>query len=302
MFSIRPVRSLDLDDRLVALEFLFADLPSDERPFRIRQAITALDEKKLDPENVFTGWVGSRVEGILVCEVLPGRTANVWPIRVRSRFVQIEMEDALFSQALQRCRYGGATFAQSLLPSDDSSGREAARRNGFQRITRVLGMRCELPIPFEPSPIRLRMESGSTADRDRFKRILMSTFDDSLDCPELDGLRTPEEIVEGHLAASPDRARWRLAWAAEEPVGVLILGEGDSSERVDLSYMGVVPAARGRGIGKSMLSASLHQLAIAGAKEVTLLVDERNRPAIDLYHKHGFHSVDGREVFLRVGL
>ena len=302
MFSIRPASLLDLADRLAALEFLFADLSASERPFRISRAITALDEKILDPENVFTGWVGNRVEGILVCEVLPGRTANVWPIRVRSRFEQIEMEDALFSHALQRCRSGGAAFAQSLLPSDDPSGREAARRNGFQRITRVLGMRCELPIPFAPSPIRLRMESGSTADRDRFKQILMSTFDDSLDCPELNGLRTPEEIVEGHLAASPDRARWQLAWTAAEPVGVLILSEGALSEQVDLSYMGVVPAARGRGIGKSMLSASLHQLAVAGAREVTLLVDERNRPAIDLYHTYGFHSVDGREVFLRVGL
>jgi ribosomal protein S18 acetylase RimI-like enzyme len=121
-----------------------------------------------------------------------------------------------------------------------------------------------------------------------------------MDIPELNGVRTEEEIVAGHRSDSPDLSRWWLARWQNEPAGVLILADGAAAHLAELAYCGVAPSLRRRGVGRSILVFALQKLPEIMANALTLLVDERNRPAIHLYRKVGFRFVDSREVFLRI--
>jgi ribosomal protein S18 acetylase RimI-like enzyme len=68
----------------------------------------------------------------------------------------------------------------------------------------------------------------------------------------------------------------------------------------DISYLGLVPEARGRGLGKELVRKALFEARAADALQLTLAVDERNWPARDLYQRMGFETFDSREVYLTI--
>jgi ribosomal protein S18 acetylase RimI-like enzyme len=67
-----------------------------------------------------------------------------------------------------------------------------------------------------------------------------------------------------------------------------------------VAYLGVVPEARGRGLGMELIARALREAWAAGVRSVTLSVDARNRPAWKLYQAAGFEPHDRREVYLAI--
>jgi mycothiol synthase len=59
--------------------------------------------------------------------------------------------------------------------------------------------------------------------------------------------------------------------------------------RGSIQMLGVVPANRGKGIGKEVLMAGLSYLRRRGARAVDLTVDAENKAALALYRSAGFH-------------
>ena len=59
--------------------------------------------------------------------------------------------------------------------------------------------------------------------------------------------------------------------------------------QVELTYIGVAPIARGRGLGKGLLTAFLEASRAAGYISVALSVETDNPAAIALYTNGGFH-------------
>jgi ribosomal protein S18 acetylase RimI-like enzyme len=134
-----------------------------------------------------------------------------------------------------------------------------------------------------------------------FHETLLHSYEETRDCPELNGVRTLEEIIDGHKAQgihSPDR--WWLALDADRPVGVILVTEIPDWQGWDLSYIGVVPEARRRGIGRALTRKVLSEARRAAATQLTLAVDARNRPAWNLYLGLGFEPFDQREVYLAI--
>lgn len=133
------------------------------------------------------------------------------------------------------------------------------------------------------------MTAYPDCDPTEFARTLLRSHDDSLDCPELHGVRTPDDVLAGYRDCAPDLARWWLARVNGEPAGVLILGMGE------LTFVGVVPERRGQGIGRGLVEA-----AVSWHAALSVIVDERNTPARTLYRSLGFQTVGSRDVFLLI--
>ena len=91
-----------------------------------------------------------------------------------------------------------------------------------------------------------------------------------------------------------------LALADGRPVGVLMLMRSPETLDWEISYVGVVPEARRRGIGRELVLKALSEARTAGAPYLTLSVDARNHRARELYRVLGFEAYDRREVFLAV--
>jgi ribosomal protein S18 acetylase RimI-like enzyme len=143
------------------------------------------------------------------------------------------------------------------------------------------------------------LRSFADCDPIVFRDTLLATYEGTLDCPELNGLRTPDEVMAGYLADTTDPRRWWLALDADgASVGVLLLADGAGPESWDVAYVGVVPGARGRGVGRALVLHAVAEAKAANRRKLGLAVDARNAPAIRLYTALGFKPCGCREVFL----
>ncbi len=96
-----------------------------------------------------------------------------------------------------------------------------------------------------------------------------------------------------------DPAHWLLVSEGPDDVGCVLLADHPSSDQAELVYLGVVPEARGRGIGLAMTRHAQWLAHCAGRGQLVVAVDAANTPALDVYAESGFVGWDRQSVFLR---
>lgn len=307
MLSILPLSQLAADRLREAIALLFAHLASTERHERIEQFLSAIEANELNPATTLTAWSNDCVFGIQVVEILAGNAAAIWAIRTRPGSERIAVEDAVLQAAVALLQSTGVKFAQCLLSPDEPFAAEALRRRGIHRLTRVNHLRAsskgvirenDTLDTLAPATRFITFVPFDECDENTFERVFIQSFEGTLDCPELNDLRTADEILAGHRTSAPDRSRWWLIRHADEAAGVLVLADAATPNCWDLAYLGVSPAARRKSIGRAALVFALQQAKRAGKEGITLMVDERNRPALNLYEKLGFMQWAARDVYL----
>lgn len=150
------------------------------------------------------------------------------------------------------------------------------------------------------SPIALEFEPYRQELRGVFERMLQASYEKTLDCPELDGMRQTSDILDGHKAAGEfDPSLWTLARAAGEPVGVLLLNPVPGAGCVELVYLGIAAAHRGRGVGGALMTHGMGLIRGRKEKLVSLAVDDRNEPAMKLYRRWGFYVTGRKDAYMR---
>lgn len=277
-------------------------------------------------------WLGPRgqIIGALLTQALPGRAAAIWPPEVQPSFWRAATAAALVQSALRDLQTRGFRVVQAVL--DESASRQGAldlTRGGMPRITELLYLERDTRLSLsEIASSGTRVSSSSKVDRvamqaaptgrltvpplvwkpfhtaceAEFRAMLQASYASSLDMPELEGVRSLDDILEGHRATGrfvPDR--WRLGQLPGEPqaAAILMLSEVPDRDVWEIVYLGLTPAARGRGLGRQAIAHALG-LARPHAARLELAVDIRNRPATRLYNATGFMVFDRRSVHLAV--
>lgn len=260
----------------------------------------------------FSGlWVAAsrnRPVGAMLSQALAGRAAALWPPEVESGrgIDRGAVASALVAEVLADYRRRGFQLAQALVGSD--APEEAAadlERGGLPRVTELIYLSRPTANPLElPSATsRLVWQSYEEMDHGLFGRLLAQTYVGSLDMPELEGLRSLEDVLAGHRAGGRfDPKRWKLGRVPGEPDAaavVLLSGPAADDPRRgvpwELAYLGLTPPARGRGLGLAALAHAL-EMARPVADRLELAVDVRNTPADRLYRSAGFTPFDRRAV------
>jgi mycothiol synthase len=291
------------DEWAPAFHLMFQHLEPRERETRVATAVRLLNQRDLDPAGVLVVRQAARIRGAMVCLPVPGASGLVWPPQAAEDTDRQEIEDRLLRHASVWLRQRGAKLAQALLALDEIHLGASLERNGLQHIGSLSYLRHDLVLPVGAATpaLQLRYEPYSTGDQQLFHQTLLHTYEGTQDCPEVNGVRDLEEVLEGHRAQGVHRPeRWWLAREGDGPVGVLLLTEMPEWQALDLSYLGVVPEARRRGMGWALTRKAIHETQAAGAAQLTLAVDARNLPARNLYRRLGFEAYDQREVYLAV--
>ena len=296
----QPARTEELAP---ALRLLFQALPASERDGRVANALHLLERGELQPEGFFVlrGRDGPRAA--IVCVPVPGASALVWPPASVADERRKEREDLLVRHARGWLQGRGVKLAQALLAPEEAHLASPLVRNGFAHVTDLWYLRHDLQLPghWLSGPTLCRLEPYGPDSAAEFGRALARTYEDSRDCPEVNGVRTIDEVLEGHRAQGVFRPElWWLALDEGRPVGVLIVTEMPESGDWEVAYMGVVPEARRRGFGREMLLHVLCAARAADAPGVMLSVDARNQPAWNLYRSLGFEPYDQRAVYLAI--
>jgi ribosomal protein S18 acetylase RimI-like enzyme len=289
--------------RAEALGILYRRIPEALRPRLIADVL----EEDRDGEIHLSGlWIArrnGRLTGTMLSQPLAGRAAAVWAPEVLGTWGRSATAVALVRGILADLTARGYQIAQALL--DESVTKQAGTdlvRGGIPWVTDLVYLERTTatlpPVPPGLPPIDWQ-SFGPVTDR-LFRSILHATYIESLDMPELEGIRSLDDIVAGHRASGRFVAeRWQAGRVRGEPEAgaVLLLSEIPDRDAWEVAYLGLTPAARGRGLGRAVLAHAL-DMARMHVTRLELAVDLRNRPANRLYRAVGMTPFDRRAVHL----
>jgi len=232
-----------------------------------------------------------RLQHAAVLSRAPGRTAllTMSPLRGvldRSRGALLVREAILTAQRMD------AAVVQALvepLAKDDLAAMELGGMHVIATLAYLERPSARDCRPLPPAHSEIRISPWDGQRRDLLESLLSETYVDSLDCPGLAEMRTTRDILDGHLATGVlDSRLWLLLEWRGEMVGACFISEIPSSRCMELVYFGLVPRARGIGLGRLLLDHALSLLKDDPRGPTALACDERNMPAMRLYASRGF--------------
>jgi RimJ/RimL family protein N-acetyltransferase len=189
------------------------------------------------------------------------------------------------------------------LLEDHNRGDEAALHSaGFSYLADLLYMvsrRSDFPRSQPDTP--LEFEPFSSADHHRLLQLVETTYEDTLDCPGLDGVRHAADALAGYRATgvfSP--SRWLIVRHQGRDAGCLLLADHPAQRNWELVYMGLKVSARGQRFGLHMTRRAQWLVRQAGRHRLVLAVDAANRPARAVYEEAGFRQWGRRHALLKV--
>lgn len=248
-------------------------------------------------------WDGTELVAAGWAVPLPGAVSLLWPpLPQTHRLDQPSSAPVLDLTPLwhalrQAAQSQGSKLVQVLLPANDNGAGLILQSQGYAYMTLMRYLRRDLSrVPrAQSSSLEWVEASGCLAE---FGATLVHTYEGSLDCPELEGLRSQEEVLSGyageHQAAVP---HWWLLRMAGKPAGVIMANSDRQVPLWELSYLGLVPGSRGQGLGRMAMVQLLERIQTAGGLLLTTAVDSRNSPACGLYARLGMETFDERQVW-----
>jgi ribosomal protein S18 acetylase RimI-like enzyme len=202
------------------------------------------------------------------------------------------------------CDYFGRrdiAMAQALLEPTAPITSTLASYGKFIRLAELIYLQGDIRrAPTAPAE-GIHWQTYSAETHDRFARTILDTYEESLDCPALNGVRNIEDIISGHKGSGEFRPDlWLLANdPTGKPLGVLLLSPIGTSNAIELVYLGVCPAARGRRIGHALVRESMAIARSLRMTRLTLAVDSQNVPALRLYYGHGMQNLCSKVALMR---
>jgi ribosomal protein S18 acetylase RimI-like enzyme len=285
-----------------ALALLYCALPAGQREQQLADTLAAVRRNEMSLENLVTALDGDQVVGTVLAVLRPGGAAFLWPPAVRAGAQVEEVATALLTSIASRVDAQGAQFTQCLVEPEDTATRATLERGGIPYATDlVLLSRPLLRDSAPPLPSDLSFESYSASLHPTFAYLVERTYVGTLDCPVLARVRGGEDSLTAHRATGQFvPSAWRLYRQGGRDVGVLLLAEHPDRDTWEVAYLGVVPEARGQGLGRALLQDGLAYAAASGRSTIEIAVDAANLPALRLYHALEFTDVKRFAVHLRV--
>lgn len=285
-----------------ALALVFQSLPEGPR----RRQLEAMTAQFASEPGAANGLIaarrGDQLVGAVLIQIQPGRVASLWPPQIAPS-QQSNAADAhrLLSAGLELAHRAGSRIVQALLPTDAGIEAERLQAGGLEHIADLLYLVSPASsFPANSPTDELDFAAFSSTIADSFAQLVQRTYEGTCDCPRLNGVRPIDEVLEGYRAVGRwTPSHWLVARSEGREVGCLLLAAHDEHKLWELVYMGVVPEARGRGLGLAMTRHGQWLAGRAGAERLVLAVDAANEPAIRGYAAAGFVGWDRRSVFFK---
>ncbi len=302
--TIASVAAADLP---AALELVFSRLDRQPRKLQVAAALEEIERTGKEHQILLAAWRGKSLVAAIWLQIQPGSVGSLWPPGLLAG-EPAATALTLIDLAAAKAETTGVQLLQSLLETD--SGPEAAwlKQCGFHRATDLLYLvspRNKFPtaaptneLIFEP----LVEIDRSNSHFGRLAEIVERTYDGTLDCPAVQGVRSINDVLASYRAVGVfDPERWFMVrkTCSEDDIGCLLLTDHSAQNHWELVYMGIVPEARGRGFGLEIVRHAQWLCGNSRAERLVLAVDAANTPAISAYAAAGFETWDRRSVFLR---
>jgi ribosomal protein S18 acetylase RimI-like enzyme len=261
----------------------------------------ALD-RGIDVNATWVADVGGRIEWALLPVVSPGRTMLLFtPAKLPRRDLQhavAGLSDALHEHFAAR----GVVLSQMLIDPKETALLKAYAGAGFARLTELYYLQANIrgSEPMPAPPPGWTVTAYNDLEHAEFASTIQQSYQGSQDCPSLNGVREMADVIAGHKAAGDfDPRLWFLVRENGQSLGTLLLNRSAGNTSVELVYLGLPPAARGRGVGDFLMRWALAVAGLENRKHLSLAVDSANAPALRLYYRHGLMRIGSRVAMVR---
>ena len=261
-------------DQVRALEVLSWRQSEPRRSWTVARLRAEADAGSLDLSGLWIARRGAHIVGALLAQVLAGRTAALWPPEVSpdhlgylwaSTQLRNQVAKDLVRHALGGLEGTGVRVAQALIESRGTAQQAAdLRRGGMPRVTHLVylwrAVDKKRPLELGPGVPPLVWSTFSPEMEDRFRQILDGTYLGSLDMPELEGVRTLDDVLASHRESGHFQPEfWQIGQLPGEPESAAVMLMLDRPDRnvLEVAYLGLTPQARGRGLGRGLVEHAL---------------------------------------------
>jgi len=284
-------------DRADALRLLHSGLSPDQQTAlpTVLNAVHAMGETEYP--GLLVARNSETLLGTVWVQLAPGSSAIVWPPAIGG-----VASAELMRAAAKFLDDKRVSLAQVLVSPDAPQDPQLLAAGEFHRLVELRYLKVERDLlPEKLSVNKLNFISAACDEPERLGRLIMKTYEQTLDCPQLNGLRDAADILKGYQAQGEFSAdRWFFVQQDDNDVGVLILTIHPDRGTWELVYMGVVPESRGKRFGEEIVKFAISQASAGGASRLVLAVDQSNAPALDMYRAAGFVGWDSRIVYARL--
>ncbi len=269
---------------------------------RVRAALAEHRAGKLPCGGLLAARRAGRLVGATFAQVLPGRSATIYPPQLVPDEPE-ETAERLVSQAIAHVHESGARVIHALLEGEPHASAVARLEGaGFTPLAELYYLLAEtgdFPTASPEGP--LTFEPCTSDSLERLCGVVEATYEATLDCPGLDGIRTAADVLEGYGASHGIcPPHWFLIQHEHRDVGCLLLSDYGEHGNCELTYMGLAPFARGNDWGVMVTRQAQWVARSLGRGRLVLAVDSANQPARDMYAAAGFRGWDRRHVYLLV--
>ena len=242
-------------------------------------------------------------------KLVTGTLAVESPVRMALVFIPpgrgMEPHESMTIRALDilrsEARRRDIVLLQALVDPADRQQANVLAGAGYSKLATLLY--CRRMVHVAPPPgisVRdLEFITYAEGGDSLFLPAVAATYEGSLDCPGLAGLRAIEDVVTGHRATGEyDPNLWYAAKSDGETLGVLLLSPVAGRSCFEVVYMGVVPEHRGCGVGSALLAHACRVCEEKGIDELILAVDRENTPARAVYDHWAFATIAQRDAWI----
>ena len=288
--------------RREALELVFSQLPLDDRHVQIRQVLRASEANP----SVLSGLLCAQgeqvgVAGAVFAQLQAGGTAAVWLPRLAPG-VPPATADALMAAVCAWLDCQKVHLAQVLLPTVSEADCRVLECARFNQLAELLYLAAASPDFPEQEPAEtLQFVPVTAQEHAQLADVVAATYEATRDCAGLNEVRPMSDVMAGYAAAGETGAdNWFLVHNSGRVVGCLLLADHRRQDNVELVYMGVLPAWRGRGWGVEITRWAQWRTRLLQRARLVLAVDAENAPALDAYAASGFRAWDRWIVYIRI--
>lgn len=279
------------------------DLSRTVRESQVDMLCRYVERSGLSLDHCYTARSRGSVRASCLCLDMPGRVGLVMLPCGMSDPLMIAPVVGILRQLTVEAPQRGLQFLQATLPCDASQEFQVLAEAGFHRLAELVYLECEpdRALTAEIRPPSLDFLAYDDSQQALFEQVVLATYEGSLDCGTLNGKRDIQDILASHRGVGRfDPRLWTVGCSGGQPAGVLLMAELPEIGELEIVYLGLKPACRGRGFGSALMKHAARTARERAVMRISVAVDSRNQPARRLYDAFGFSERFRRVVWIRM--
>lgn len=302
------------EEQSQSLALMIQENDPDVKRQEVEKILKLHQDGKLDLNKMLIASSQGKVRAALLMVIQQDQTAILWPPvcdhEIENSDIEESLQGLLLEEALSLAQKESCEAVQMTVDCNDLQTSELLSKNGIPFVGTMLFLQRPASLgddqgkeyltdgeenPCQQGIVRL-VPIAQEMDDETLGELVLKTYVGSADFPELQHQRTGARSLLTHrLQGEYDPAHWFVIEQDGVRVGILFFSYHCDLDQWELTYLGILPEHRGKGIARRAIWNSFEQ-PLRKDQGIFLGVDDRNSYAIRLYETLGFVAVSRQFV------